>query len=178
MMNTIISGDCIQPTSCLVRLRLYKSVCYSRKMFVSYTVKSHQFKETSEGRGILSYNIVDTHGIKRTISAVAHMGKNNKIKSLRPINKRELPLIQVLVKSSINERIEVDFTEYNANNPRGADVVKKDISIRKEQIPYDHKDHSLNDFDSIKENKFRVFQMMALAALVLAALMALRHSFF
>ena len=147
-------------------------------MFVSYTIKSHQFKETSEGRGILSYDIVDTHGVKRTISAVAHMSKNNKIKSLRPINKRELPLIQVLVKSSINERIEVDFTEYNKNNPRDAGIAQKDVGIRKNEIPYDRKDHSLKDFDSLGENKFRVFQMIALGALVLAALMSLKHSFF
>jgi DNA gyrase subunit A len=50
-------------------------------MFVSYTVKNHQFKETSKGRGIISYQIVDAHGNKRTISALAHLGMRGKIKS-------------------------------------------------------------------------------------------------
>lgn len=146
-------------------------------MFVSYTVKNYQFKETAENRGILSYLIVDTHGNKRTISALAHMGRGNKIKSLRPINKRELPLIQVLVKSSINEKIEVDFTAYNKLHPRGESAPKKPM-VREKKIPNEHKDHKINDMGSLGDNKFRLFQLVALGALVLAAFMSLNHSFF
>ena len=40
-------------------------------MYVSYTVKNHQFKETSKGRGISSYEIDDTLGNKRTVAALA-----------------------------------------------------------------------------------------------------------
>ncbi len=145
-------------------------------MFVSYTVKNYQFKETAKGRGIISYIIVDDQGNKRTVSALAHMGMRDKIKSVRPIYKRELPLIQALIKSSLNEKIEVDFTDYNNNNPRG-EMSAKEIGVRKKEIPDDYHENAINDFDEIKENKFRLFQLLALGALVLAALMSLNHSF-
>ena len=145
-------------------------------MYISYTVKNYQFKETSKGRGIISYNIVDTHGNKRTVSALAQLGFRNKIKSVRPIHKREEPLVQALFKSSVNDKIEVDFTEFNKNNPREHSA--KDIGVRKKEIPDDFKDHTIHDIDEISQNKFRLFQLAALGALVLAALMSLKHSFF
>jgi len=145
-------------------------------MFVSYTVKNHQFKETSKGRGIISYQIVDAHGNKRTISALAHLGMRGKIKSARPIHKRELPLLEALMKSSINEKIEVDFTDYNANNPR--EGTHKEIGVREKEIPDDVIDHTIHDFDEIGRNKFRLFQLAALGALVLAAIMSVVNSFF
>ena len=145
-------------------------------MFVSYTVKNHQFKETSKGRGIISYEIADTHGNKRTVSALAQLGMRNKIKSVRPIHKRELPLIQALLKSSVNDKVEVDFTEYNKNNSREDST--KDIGVREKEIPDDFIDHTIYDIDEIGNNKFRLFQLVALGALVLAALMSVGHSFF
>ncbi len=151
-------------------------------MFVTYTVKTKQFKETSKGRGIISYLIVDKDSNKRKVSALAHVNKRGKVKSLRPIHKRELPLLEVLVKSSINERIEVDFTEYNKNNPRDEDTPQigssKDIGVREVKNEFETKDHTIYSVDDIGENKFRLFQMVALGALVLTAIMFVRHGFF
>lgn len=145
-------------------------------MFVSYTVKNYQFKETSKRRGIISYEIVDTYGNKRTVSALAQLGMRNKIKSVRPIHKRELPLVQALFKSSVNDKIEVDFTEFNKQNPREHSA--KDIGVREKEIPDDFIDHTIHDINEIGHNKFRLFQLVALGALILVALMSVSHSFF
>ncbi len=153
-------------------------------MFVTYTVKNYQFKETSAGRGIISYLIVDKHSNKRKISALAHVNKRGKVQSLRPINKRELPLLQVLVKSSINEKIEVDFSDYNKENPRDEDAQhlhtesSKAIPVREVKNKFETKDHTIYSLDDIGENKFRLFQMVALGVLILAAIMFVQHGFF
>jgi hypothetical protein len=150
-------------------------------MFVTFTVKNHQFKETSEGRGIISYLIVDKHSNQRKISALARVNKRGKVQSLRPINKRELPLLQVLVKSSVNEKIEVDFSDYNEKNPRqvdGTSTSSKDIGVREIKSEFETKDHTIYSIDDIGENKFRLFQMAALGALVLAAIMFVKDGFF
>ncbi len=153
-------------------------------MFVTYTVKNYQFKETSTGRGIISYLIVDKHSNKRKISALAHVNKKGKIQSVRPINKRELPLLQVLVKSSINEKIEVDFSEYNNANPRDEDAQhlhtdkSKAIPVREVKSEFETKDHIIYSLDDIGENKFRLFQMVALGVLVLVAIMFVQYGFF
>ena len=150
-------------------------------MFVTYTVKNYQFKETSKGRGIISYLIVDKHSNKRKISALAYVNKRGKVQSLRPINKRELPLLQVLVKSSINERIEVDFSEYNKQNPRQDEESRpstKGIPVRELKSEFEEDDHTIYSIDDISDNKFRLFQMAALGALVLAAIMFVKEGFF
>ncbi len=151
-------------------------------MFVTYTVKNHQFKETAPGRGIISYLIVDKQANKRTISALAHVNKRGKVQSVRPINKRELPLLQMLVKSKVNEKIEVDFTEYNANNPREADGVSKpaskDIGVREVKSDFEVEDRTIYGVDDLGENKFRIFQMVALGALVFAAIVFVKDGFF
>ena len=153
-------------------------------MFVTYTVKNYQFKETSKGRGIISYLIVDKHSNKRKISALAHVNKRGKIQSVRPINKRELPLLQVLVKSSINEKIEVDFTEYNKANPRDEDAThlhtnnSKVIPVREVKSDFEVKDHTIYSIDDIAENKFRVLQMVALGVLIIVAIMFVQYGFF
>ncbi len=151
-------------------------------MFVTYTVKNFQFKETSEDRGIISYLIVDKHSNKRKISALARVNKRGKIQSVRPINKRELPLLEILVKSSVNEKIEVDFSQYNKENPRDGSAGKmsapKAIPVRESKSEFETKDHTIYSIDDIGENKFRLFQMVALGALVLVAFMFVQHSFF
>ena len=151
-------------------------------MFVTYTIKNHQFKETSPGRGIISYLIVDKHSNKRKISALAHVNKRGKIQSVRPIHKRELPLLEMLVKSSLNEKIEVDFSDYNEQNPRDDEGLggeaTKDIAVRELKSEFEVKDHTIYSVDDIGENKFRLFQMVALGALVLAAIMFVKHGFF
>ncbi len=153
-------------------------------MFVTYTVKNYQFKETSAGRGIVSYLIVDKHSNKRKISALARVNKRGKIQSVRPINKRELPLLQVLVKSSINEKIEVDFSEYNSANPRDEDTQheytdnSKAIPVREVRNEFETKDHTIYSIDDIAENKFRLLQMVALGVLILVAILFVQDGFF
>ena len=153
-------------------------------MFVTYTVKNYQFKETSAGRGIISYLIVDKHSNKRKISALAHVNKRGKIQSVRPINKRELPLLQVLVKSSINEKIEVDFSDYNKENPRDEDAQhlhtdsSKTIPVRELKSEFETKDHTIYSIDDIADNKFRVLQMVALGILIVVAIMFVQYGFF
>ena len=159
---------------------LFKSK--NNKMFVTYTVKNSQFKETSTGRGIISYLIVDKQSNKRKISALAHVNKRGKIKSVHPINKRELPLLEVLVKSSLNEKIEIDFSRYNQQNPRDGERVQrhssKAIPVREVKSDFETKDHTIYSIDDLGGNKFRIVQMVALGALVLTAIMFVRHGFF
>ncbi len=86
----------------------------------TYIIKNSNFKVLSKGKGLIDFFLIDETGEKRTVSATAKLGWNDKIKSIIPIYKRETPIVEVLAKASVNDRIDVDFTGFNNKNPRTA----------------------------------------------------------
>jgi hypothetical protein len=146
-------------------------------MQINYTVKNYQFKETSKGKGIIKYHLVDDQGKERVISAIGKLGFQGKIKSVHPIHHREMPLIEVLSKASLNEKIMVDFTEYNQKYPRGSMRTQK-IEARTTKIADPYEESLINDLDSIKSHKMRLFKLAGVAVLVFIAYMSARNSFF
>ncbi len=146
-------------------------------MQVTYTYKDYNLRETSKGRGVLTFHLVDKEGHKRTVSAIVKLGFNNKIISARPLHQRETPILKVLQKASINETIQVDFSDYNARNQR-PDLSSKEMSAKNTSISYAEQQHQINDMDDFGRNKFRLFQMLGLALIVFLAVMSVKHSFF
>ena len=146
-------------------------------MQVTYTYKDYNLRETSKGRGVLTFHLVDREGHNRTVSAIVKLGFKNKIISARPLHHRETPILRVLQKSSINETIQVDFSDYNAKHPR-SDLSSKEVSAKNTSVSYTQQEHQLNDFDDLSKNKYRILQMLGLAMLVFFALMSVKHSFF
>ncbi len=146
-------------------------------MQVNYTVKNYQFRETAKGKGIVKYYLVDDQGKERVVSAIAQLGLTKKIKSVHAIHHRESPLIDVLSKADLNEKIQVDFTDYNNKYPRATDNPKK-ISARSTKIvdPYDAS--LIKDLSSLKNHKLRLIKLIALSVLVLTAYLFVRQGFF
>lgn len=87
-------------------------------MHKSFTVKESKFKKISSRKGAIDFYLVDEYGEKRTVSAIAKLGRNKKIASVEAVFKREKPLVDALAKSSLNDKIEVDFTGFNKSHPR------------------------------------------------------------
>jgi hypothetical protein len=98
-----------------------------RKTFI---IKNSSFKAISHDKGAIDFFLVDESGEKRTVSAVANLGRNKKIKSVTAVHKRETPLINALVKSSIKDTIEVDFTGFNNLHPRVVSDYKRKVGKR------------------------------------------------
>ena len=60
-------------------------------MVKTFTIKEYNFKQVSQNKGAIEYILVDEFGQKRTVTAVAKIGWNKKIKSVKPVFKRETP---------------------------------------------------------------------------------------
>ncbi len=86
-----------------------------RKIF---TIKNSNFKEISKDKGAIDFLLVDDTGEKRTVSAIAKLGRNKRIISVNAIHKRETPLVEALAKAAVKDTIEVDFTGFNNAHPR------------------------------------------------------------
>ena len=146
-------------------------------MQINYIIKNYQFRETTKGKGIVKYHLVDDQGKERVVSAIATLGFNKKIKSVHPIHFREQPLIDALAKSAINDKIRVDFTEFNKMHPRGSTRTQK-MTVETNRTVDDYQDSLINDLSSLKDNKFRLFKLFALSVLVLVAVLSVLNGFF
>ena len=147
-------------------------------MVINYTLKNYQFKETTKGKGIVKYLLIDEQGQKRIVSAIANLGYGKKIKSVHPIHKRELPLTDVLFKSEINEKITVDFTEYNNKHPRGSAGAKKIETVQTDKVVDDYGESLIQDIDSIKHHKVRFLKLFLASILAVVAIIFVMSGFF
>jgi hypothetical protein len=87
-------------------------------MLKTYTLKEKTHKVISEKKISIHYLLVDEEGEERKVVAIAILGMRQKIKSLKAIYQRETPLVEALVKVSVNDEVSVEFSEFNKNNPR------------------------------------------------------------
>lgn len=140
-------------------------------MVINYTYKNFQFRETAKGKGIVKYLLVDEQGKQRVVSAIANLGFGNKIKSVRPIHHRESPLIDILFKADLNERITVDFTHYNNSHPRGSAEEQKIGAIKSDKVNDTYQESLISDLESITHHKGRFLKLFLVASLAVIALM-------
>ncbi len=147
-------------------------------MVINYTLKNYQFKETTKGRGIVKYLLVDEQGNKRIVSAIAHLGFGNKIKSVHPIHHRETPLIDILFTAQVNDKITVDFTEYNNKYPRGSAATRKIEAVRTDKVSNPYNESLISDLDSIGNHKFRLLKLVLTSALAVVAILFVINGFF
>jgi len=147
-------------------------------MVINYTLKNYQFRETTKGKGIVKYLLVDEQGKKRIVSAIANLGYGHKIKSVHPIHHREMPLIEALFNAQINEKLMVDFTEYNHKYPRGSGEARKIETVRTDKVTDPYNESLITDFESIKKHKFRLLKLVLTSALAVLAIIFVINGFF
>jgi len=92
----------------------------------TYLIKARKFKEIANGKGALEYLLLDENGIERKVTATAEQGHFRAFKNIKAIYKRELPLVKALAQASVNDSVYVDFSKFNAKNPR-QNITKNNI---------------------------------------------------
>ena len=127
---------------------------------IRYHITGYNFTEISKGKGSIEYQLTDEFGNERTVTAMANLNLFKKVTSVRPIYHRELPLIQALAQSKLNDSVIVDFSEFNKKHPRGS-MRKQKISIPAVRIK-NVGTAQISDFSSILDNKLRLLQLLVL----------------
>ncbi len=135
----------------------------SQSEHIRYTITGYNFTEISGGKGSIEYKLTDDFGNERTVTAMAKLNLFNKVSSVRPIYHRELPLIQALAQTKLNQSVIVDFSEYNKKYPRGS-MRKQKISVPSVSIR-STRFSGIDSFASLADNKRRLFKLM-LASIV------------
>lgn len=136
-------------------------------MYKSYTIKACKFKEISEGRGTISYLLVDEKGERRTVIAKAKCGFIKQIKLVEAIHHRETPLVEALANASINDTISIDFSDFNRKYPR---VHAKSQTERLARGTMKN-GHTISKMDLFNVNAYRILQLFGIAGAVLLVVM-------
>ncbi|GAA0407586.1 hypothetical protein GCM10009133_15190 [Cocleimonas flava] len=124
---------------------------------IRYRLKQQKFKEVSSGKGVVEYFLIDEYGNERSVSAMAKLNWRKQLHSVKPIHHRELPLVQALAKASINETIEVDFTEFNKKFKRGS-IRSKKMSVPTVKVA---SKNQITNMGSVIDHKGRLMQLVA-----------------
>lgn len=135
-----------------------------------FTIKDYKFKEMSQGKAAIDYLLVDEQGTKRTVTAVAKLGWNNKIRSIKPVFKREAPLVVALASRAVNDQVVVDFSGFNKTHPRV-------IESRTRAINGDFVKTSSNQYSTVIPgvSKFRLFQLFLISIFCLSLIMLIKN---
>lgn len=136
-------------------------------MVKTFTIKEYNFKQVSQNKGAIEYILVDEFGQKRTVTAVAKIGWNKKIKSVKPVFKRETPLVQALVSRAVNDQVIVDFAGYNKKYPRV--IATRTSAINGDFTKTKLKSHHI-DSDSMVIDKYRLAQLLLISILAVVVI--------
>ena len=82
-------------------------------MIKTFTLNKIDHQISSPKKGMLTFHITDETGYSRTVTGMSVLDENRNIKSINPIHKRELPLIDTLSHLKENEKFSLDFSSYN-----------------------------------------------------------------
>jgi len=82
-------------------------------MIKTFTVDKIAQQVISPKKGMLTYHITDELGHSRTVSGISVLDEDQNIKSINPVHKRELPLIDTLSHLQEQDRFSLDFSTYN-----------------------------------------------------------------
>jgi len=123
-----------------------------------FTIKDYKFKKMSHGKAAIDYLLADEQGIRRTVTAVAKLGRNNKIRSIRPVFKRETPLVAALASRSVNDQVVVDFSGFNKKYPRV--IESRTRAINGDFVKTTSSHHSMN---APAINKVRLFLLFLIS---------------
>lgn len=82
-------------------------------MIKTFTLDKVVQQKISPQKGMLTYHITDESGHSRTVTGMSILDENQNIKSINPVHKRELPLIDTLSHMEEQESFSLDFSTYN-----------------------------------------------------------------
>jgi len=135
-------------------------------MYKTYTIKAYKFKELSKGSGSISYYLVDDNGEERVVKAKAKRGLFKKIKSVQAIYHRETPLVEALANAAVKDTIDIDFSTFNNEFPRveNGSYLNKTAKLVLDEF---EDAQAISTQDSLKIDKFRLFQLFVIACLCL-----------
>ncbi len=131
-------------------------------MLKTYTLKQKSYGRVSANKGTVRYILQEEDGSERTVMAMTELGLTKKVKAIRPMFHRESPLIDKLALAEVNDRIWVDFSDFNHKTPR-ASSAKKRGEAKKIIKELNHTSASMSRVFAV--DMYRILQLFIISSL-------------
>jgi len=82
-------------------------------MFKTFKLIDKKEERVSSHEGKMIFNLEDEQGVERTVWGITELDEDLNAISITALRTREHPLIQCLFLTNVNEKINVEFTQYN-----------------------------------------------------------------
>ena len=82
-------------------------------MIKTYTLHAIHHEQESPEQGSIAWHLTDENNRKRKVTAVTQLSRQGFIKTIRPHNDREMPLVELLSFYVEGESFRVDFSIFN-----------------------------------------------------------------
>lgn len=79
----------------------------------TFTVREMHHKEISPGKGSIVWLLADEAGLPRKVNAITDVAGDGVIEKMRPVYKRETPLVERLHYMNEGQTFIIDFSSYN-----------------------------------------------------------------
>ncbi|MGK0270274.1 MAG: hypothetical protein ACI88H_000917 [Cocleimonas sp.] len=93
-------------------------------MFKTFSLTKKQEEQISATEGKMTFHLRDETGIDRTVWGLTQLDEDLNAISIVAPRAREHPLIQCLFLTNVNEKINIEFTQYNDVFERKTDKVE------------------------------------------------------
>ena len=115
-------------------------------MIKTFTLHSIDHEFESQERGFIAWYLTDENNSQRKVTGVTELSRQGFIKTIRPNNDREMPLVELLSYYVEGESFRIDFSRFNeifGYTPRNAYADSELIAAN----------------DGVKENLRQLFDM-------------------
>jgi hypothetical protein len=82
-------------------------------MIKTFTLNAIDHEQETPESGLITWHVVDENNRKRSIRAMTELSRQGFIKTVRPRNDREIPLVEVLSYYVEGESFRIDFSMFN-----------------------------------------------------------------
>lgn len=100
-------------------------------MIKTFTLNKIDERIDSDRVGSMTFHLTDEIGDSRTVTATTFLDENGKARGISSVNKRELPLVQMLFEMELNDTCDLEFKYYNAIFDRDQDKTANQIAYEK-----------------------------------------------
>ena len=82
-------------------------------MIKTYTLNAIEHEQESPEQGFIAWHLTDENNRKRRVTGITQLSRQGFIKTIRPHNDREIPLVELLSYYVEGESFRVDFSIFN-----------------------------------------------------------------
>lgn len=82
-------------------------------MIKTFTLSAIDHEQETPESGLITWHVVDENNRKRSIRAITELSRQGFIKTVRPRNDREIPLVEILSYYVEGESFRIDFSMFN-----------------------------------------------------------------